>query len=72
MTTQTRLHVQGMKCAGCIANATKALEDLPGFENAEFDLQNGTAKIIGDIDPQAACQLLAQAGYPAAVNSEPA
>lgn len=69
MSNQTKFHVQGMKCNGCVENAQKALSDLPGMENASFDLEQGTATINGDIDPQAACQLLTQAGYPAVVNS---
>ncbi|MDH5324511.1 MAG: heavy-metal-associated domain-containing protein [Gammaproteobacteria bacterium] len=69
MTVETRLHVEGMKCGGCIANATKALENLPGFEKAEFDLAQGQALIFGDIDPQAACQALKAVGFAAVVNS---
>lgn len=69
MATETHFHVQGMKCNGCVANANKALADLPGFENASFDLEQGAATIRGNIDPQAACQILTQAGYPAVVNS---
>ena len=69
MTLKTVLHVQGMKCNGCIANAKKALEQIQGYEQAEFDLSQGLATISGSIDPQAACLALTQAGYPAVVNS---
>ena len=67
MTTQ--FFVQGMKCGGCIATANKALGEVPGFERAEFDLAAGTAEIYGDVDPQAVCQVLTEAGYPAVVKS---
>jgi Cu+-exporting ATPase len=66
---ETAFYVQGMKCNGCITTAEKALQDVYGFESAEFDLAEGTAKITGDVDPQAVCQALTQAGYPAVVKS---
>jgi len=69
MSEKTQFFVQGMKCNGCIANANKALAEVPGFESAQFDLQQGTAEVQGDVDPQAVCQALAGAGYPAVVKS---
>ncbi|WP_455204651.1 heavy-metal-associated domain-containing protein [Kaarinaea lacus] len=69
MSTQTQYFVQGMKCDGCIANANTALAQVTGFEKADFDLNQGTATIEGDVDPQAVCQALTQAGYPAVVKS---
>ena len=69
MSDKTHFYVQGMKCSGCIANANKALSGIPGFESAEFDLKQGTAEVAGDVDPQAVCQALAGAGYPAVVKS---
>jgi copper chaperone len=69
MNDKTQYYVQGMKCDGCIANANKALADVPGFESAQFDLQQGTAQVEGNVDPQAVCQALAGAGYPAVVKS---
>lgn len=70
MSIETHLHVQGMKCDGCIANANKALAAVPGFESANYDLNQGTATIFGDVDPQAVCHALTEAGYPAVVNSK--
>lgn len=69
MSDITQFYVQGMKCNGCIANANKALAEVPGFESAQFDLQQGTAEVQGNVDPQAVCQALAGAGYPAVVKS---
>lgn len=65
----TMFYVTAMKCDGCIATARKALSNLPGYENAEFDLKAGTAEVTGNIDPQAVCLALQQAGYPAVVKS---
>lgn len=70
MTSKTQYYVQGMKCNGCVANANKALSEIPGFESAKFDLQQGTAEVDGEVDPQAVCQALASAGYPAVVKSD--
>lgn len=67
--TQTNYYVQGMKCGGCIETGNKALADVMGFESAEFDLQAGTAVVTGNVDPQAVCQALTAAGYPAVVKS---
>jgi copper chaperone len=65
----THYYVQRMKCAGCIAAANKALAEVHGFERAEFDLKVGEATVNGDVDPQAICQALTQAGYPAVVKA---
>ena len=55
MSDKTQYYVQGMKCDGCITNANKALAEVPGFESAQFDLQQGTAEVQGSVDPQAVC-----------------
>lgn len=65
----TRFYVQGMKCDGCIATANEALQALPGFVTAQFDLAAGEALVQGDVDPQAVCQVLTEKGYPAVVKS---
>lgn len=70
MSVQTQYYVQGMKCGGCIDNGNKALAEVPGFESAEFDLEAGTALVLGDVDPQAVCLALGNAGYPAVVKSD--
>lgn len=69
MSNETQYFVQGMKCNGCIANANKALTEVPGFEAAQFDLKQGTAIVHGEVDPQAVCHALTGAGYPAVVKS---
>ena len=69
-TMTTHYYVTSMKCDGCISNANKALGDLPGFNQAEFDLAAGTASVTGSVDPQAVCQALGEAGYPAVVKSD--
>lgn len=70
MSQETRFYVEKMKCAGCVSRATEVVAALPGVEASEFDLESGTAVISGDADPQAVCQALTEAGYPAVVKSD--
>lgn len=66
---EIRLTVQGLKCGGCIAKATAALQALPGYRNSQFDLQTGTAVVCGAFSPQDAARAIAAAGYPATVQA---
>ncbi len=67
--SQTVFEVRGMKCGGCIARATEALKQLPGYEGAEFDLKRGTAVVRGEVDAQAVIHALTNAGYPASLGA---
>ena len=66
----TRFYVSGMKCEGCASTVKQALVDAAGVDSAEVDLAEGVASVQGDVDPQAVCQILAEAGYPAVVKSD--
>jgi copper chaperone CopZ len=61
----TEINISNMKCNGCVANAQKALEGLPGLESAEINLQQANAVLSGDFDLNEALKRLADAGYPA-------
>lgn len=63
----TTINISNMKCNGCVANAQKALQDLPGLDNATIDLQKGNALLSGNFDIDKAIRRLTEAGYPAAV-----
>ena len=69
MTTKTMFHVSGMKCSGCVDTVQQTLKNVLGYESADVDLEQGTATVMGNIDPQAACQALIEAGYPSVVKS---
>ena len=69
MTQTTNFIVSNMKCQGCVDTATKAVKTVHGIESVTVDLEAGSASVIGDIDPQAVCQVLTEAGYPAVVKS---
>jgi copper chaperone CopZ len=70
MSAQTQFYVQGMKCGGCVESCKKAVAEVDGVESAEFDLATGTGVVQGNVDPQAVCQALTAAGYPAVVKSD--
>lgn len=59
-----RYEVQGMKCAGCVQAATAALEQLPGYRSAQFDLAAGTLLLDAEIAPPVVVQVLTERGYP--------
>lgn len=61
--------VEGMKCAGCVANARTALEQLDGYEACDIDLANGTAEVEGDVAVEDVINALNNAGYPTVLQS---
>ncbi len=69
-TKETQFYVTGMSCNGCIKKAREALGKVPGYESAEFDLEAGTGRVMGDIDPQVVSQALTELGYPAVVKDD--
>lgn len=69
MSTSTQFIVSNMKCQGCVDAATSAVKQVHGTESVSIDLEAGTAQVLGDVDPQAVCQALNEAGYPAVVKS---
>lgn len=66
---QTKFHVSGMTCDGCVKSATAAVMSVLGVEQASFDFSAATGTVVGDCDPQAVCEALNEAGFPAVVNS---
>jgi len=64
-TVEYRFRVKGMKCGGCVAKATAAVSQLPGYQKSSFDLPSGTAVVNGNLEPQIVIAALKQAGYPA-------
>ncbi len=56
--------IENMKCMGCISTVKKALEEVPGVESAEVDLESALATIEGDVDQAIILQVLREVGYP--------
>lgn len=61
------LHVEGMRCGGCVKHVTQALQPLPGVSEVKVDLQSGRVRVSGELaqggDPL--IMALTGAGYPA-------
>lgn len=63
----TTINISNMKCNGCVANAQKALQDLPGLDSVVIDLQQANAVLTGDFDLDEVVKRLTDAGYPAQI-----
>ena len=61
-----RLSISGMRCAGCVASVERALKQVPGVSEANVNLGERTATVIGGGDRQALIAAVKQAGYRAA------
>ena len=57
------LHIEGMKCNHCKANAEKAIRSFPGVEQVEIDLASATAYIQGDFDMEAVIAAVEGIGF---------
>lgn len=64
---QTTLKISGMTCGHCVAAVTKALQQVPGVEQAEVSLDPQQAVVTGDAEPQALIAAVEQEGYEASV-----
>jgi copper chaperone CopZ len=60
-----RLEIDGMKCEGCAAAVTEALEGVPGVMGAEVSLEEARARVSagGDVAEEALIQAVESAGY---------
>ena len=66
VTTQYRLSVSGMSCAGCVATVEDALRAVPGVQQATVNFAEHTARVEGDVPVAALIRAVAAAGYEAA------
>lgn len=63
----TELNISGMTCGHCQTAVTKALKSVPGVQEAQVDLQHGTATVQGQADIQALLAAVTEEGYGAQV-----
>ena len=63
----TELNISGMTCGHCQTAVAKALKSVPGVENAQVDLQSGTAVVEGRANVQALLAAVTEEGYGAQV-----
>jgi len=64
--TQHRLAVGGMRCAGCVAAVEKQLQALPGVTAVSVNFATHTAEVSGEVSITTLLQTLQDAGYAAA------
>lgn len=60
-----KLHVDNMKCGGCVASVKEVLESVPGSQEVVVDLDGHWAEVRGAIDVDEAIASLTEKGYPA-------
>ena len=66
MSSQVRLSIAGMSCAGCVATVEKALQGVPGVEQATVNFADHTATVHTDVEPPVLIKAVVDAGYEAA------
>lgn len=57
------LKVEGMTCNHCKTSVEKALKSVAGVENAEVNLQAGTAKVEGNVPVNKLIEAVQEEGY---------
>lgn len=59
-------HVQGMSCGACVGHVTRALQGVPGVQNAVVDLASASAQVSGEsLDSAAIVAAIEEEGYQA-------
>lgn len=66
----TWYYVHGITSRDDVEQARRAVLGVANCRDVEFDLKQATARIRGDVDPQAVCLVLMQTGFPAVVKSD--
>ena len=61
--TATTYEVQGMTCGHCVRAVTEEISGLDGVQSVEVSLEDGSAVVAGDPDPDAVRAAVAEAGY---------
>lgn len=61
------LRIENMHCGSCVRRVSQTLNSLPATHAEEVRL--GSARIATEGEPEAALQALADAGYPAHIES---
>lgn len=61
----TELKIDGMTCGHCVAGVKRALEAVPGVENADVSLADGRATVLGTAELPALVEAVVEEGYEA-------
>lgn len=65
--SDVNLTVMGMNCSHCKTSVEKALKSVPGVEQAEVNLAEGTAKVVGKAPVEKLIAAVEEEGYSAQV-----
>ncbi len=60
---QVTLLLDGLSCAACVLKVQKALQAVPGVNNAQVNLAERTALVFGQAQPAALIDAVVEAGY---------
>lgn len=55
--------VVGMTCNGCVNKVTNAVTEIPGVDDVDVDVSDGTLEVYGQVDDAAIRAAVAQVGY---------
>ncbi|WP_040843985.1 CopZ family metallochaperone [Thiorhodococcus drewsii] len=64
---KTTIQVTGMSCMHCVGAVTKALQQVPGVDQAEVSLEDKQAIVTGRADPEALIAAIKEEGFAAEV-----
>ncbi|WP_031432828.1 heavy metal translocating P-type ATPase [Methylomarinum vadi] len=65
--TETRLSILGMRCAGCVSAVEGALNAVPGVKEVSVNFADHSAVVRGNSDPDLLKTAVQEAGYDAAI-----
>jgi len=63
------LKVNGMTCGHCEKAVHNALKNVPGVQDVQVNLQEGTVTVQGEAEPQALIAAVTEEGYGAQVRA---
>ncbi|MFI9630278.1 heavy-metal-associated domain-containing protein [Streptomyces sp. NPDC052042] len=62
--SENRYRVTGMSCGHCVASVTEEVSEVPGVDEVEVGLPDGTVLVRGrDLDDTGIRAAIAEAGY---------
>ena len=65
MSQKSTYTVTGMTCRHCVASVTEEVQEIPGVENVEVDLDTGAVTVTSaeSLDDAAVAAAVEEAGY---------
>ncbi|MBW8072766.1 MAG: cation-transporting ATPase [Ferrovum sp.] len=60
---ELNLTLTGMTCQGCVGTVRRVVSAVPGVEDLAVDLDSGTVRVRGTVDPEEVMAAIQDAGY---------